>query len=372
MSAVAPSSSTDATYMRRALALAREGWGQTAPNPMVGAVVVADGGIVGEGWHVRYGDSHAEVNALRAAGARARGATLYVTLEPCAHEGKTPPCTEAVIAAGVARVVAAVRDPSPVARGGVERLRAAAVHVDLGVERSAALELNAPFFHAHGSERPWVSLKLALSADGAVADPTGQQRWITGGEARAEVHRWRANSDAIAVGVGTVLADDPMLTVRTAPPPRVPPRRVVFDSTLRTPPTSYLVRTARATETILIARPGAERPEAEAALRDAGVVVGRCASLHQALVWLRARGVRALFVEGGPRLAGALLRESLVDRLIIFRSSVVLGGDEPRGFDFAPSLFEAGLADRPIIENRRFGDDRMTIYALRNIACSPD
>ncbi len=374
MSAAARSASADASYMRRALALAREGWGHTAPNPMVGAVVVVDDTIVGEGHHARYGDVHAEVNALRAAGDRARGATLYVTLEPCAHVGKTPPCTDAVIAAGIARVVAAVRDPSPIARGGIERMQSAGIQVDVGVERAAALELNAPFFHAHCSDRPWVTLKLALSADGLVADPAGKLRWITNAESRAEVHRLRANGDAIAVGVGTVLADDPLLTVRDAPPPRVPPRRVVFDSALRTPPDSRVVRTARSVETILIARTGVApaSPRTEPALRAAGVTIARCASVRDSLVWLRSRGVRALFVEGGPKLAGSFLRESLADRLVIFRSPLVIGGNEPRGFAFAPSTFEAGLADRRVLEHRRFGDDVMTTYELRELSCSPD
>jgi len=374
MSGAARSASADASYMRRALALAREGWGHTAPNPMVGAVVVADGAIVGEGYHASYGEAHAEVNALRAAGDRARGATLYVTLEPCAHVGKTPPCTDAVIAAGIARVVAAVRDPSPIARGGIERMQSAGIHVDVGVERAAALELNAPFFHAHCSDRPWVTLKLALSADGLVADPAGKLRWITNAESRAEVHRLRANGDAIAVGVGTVLADDPLLTVRDARAPRVPPRRVVFDSALRTPPDSRVIRTARSVETILIARTGVApaSPRAESALRAAGVTIARCASVRDSLVWLRSRGVRALFVEGGPKLAGSFLRESLADRLVIFRSPLVIGGNEPRGFAFAPSTFEAGLAERRVLEHRRFGDDVMTTYELRELSCSPD
>src|SRR6185436_7018135 len=171
------------------LALARNGWGQTAPNPMVGAVVVAGGQVVGEGYHARYGDDHAEIVALRAAASRARGATLYVTLEPCAHHGKTPPCSDAIIEAGITRVVIAVRDPSMVARGGADRLRRAGIRADIGVEREAACELNAPFFHhATLSKRPWVILKLAISADGAVADPTGRHRWITGEESRREVH----------------------------------------------------------------------------------------------------------------------------------------------------------------------------------------
>jgi diaminohydroxyphosphoribosylaminopyrimidine deaminase/5-amino-6-(5-phosphoribosylamino)uracil reductase len=253
-------------------------------------------------------------------------------------------------------------------------LRAAGIHVDVGVEHAAALELNAPFFHAHCSDRPWVTLKLALSADGLVADPAGTHRWITNAESRAEVHRLRANCDAIAVGVGTVLADDPLLTVRDAPAPRVPPRRVVFDSALRTPPDSRVVRTARAVETILIARTGVEAstPRAESTLRAAGVTIARCASVRDSLVWLRSRGVRALFVEGGPKIAGSFLRESLADRLVIFQSPLVLGGNEPRGFAFAPSTFEAGLAERRVLEHQRFGDDVMTTYELRELSCSPD
>jgi diaminohydroxyphosphoribosylaminopyrimidine deaminase/5-amino-6-(5-phosphoribosylamino)uracil reductase len=366
----ASSTDVDATHMRRILVLAERGWGQTAPNPMVGAVVVAGNEVVGEGAHRRYGDAHAEVIALRAAGEKARGATLYVNLEPCAHFGKTPPCVDAVIQAGISRVVIPVRDPSEIARGGVERLREAGIRVDIGVERAAALELNAPFFNAHASDRPWVTLKLALSADGGIADPTGAQRWITGVAARAEVHRLRANADAIAVGVGTVIADDPSLTVRDAQAPRVAPRRIVFDSTLRTPVDALLVRTARDVDTVLVSR--ADAPEARrAALIAAGAQVMSKSSLRDALVWLRASGVRGLFVEGGARLTGSFLSESLVDRLVIFRSSIVLGADAPRAFAHAPVGFELALANR-VIDERRFGDDLMTTYALTTVPCSPD
>ena len=362
----------DRDYMRRALALAERGWGQTAPNPMVGAVVVAGGEIVGEGYHERFGGPHAEINALLQAGERAQGATLYVTLEPCAHHGKTPPCVDAIIAAGISRVVFAGRDPNAVARGGSERLERAGVQVDSGVERAAAIDLNAPFYHAQASDRPWVTLKLALSADGAVADPTGQQRWITGPESRAEVHRMRANSDAIAVGIGTVLADDPELTVRDAPAPRVSPRRVVFDSKARTPLASRLVLGAREIPTTLVVLP--EAPEERLmALRAAGVDVVVCSSsLRDTLVTLRSFGIQSLFVEAGPRLAGALLRESLVDRLTIFHSPLVIGDAAPKGFAFAPRGFEAALTQHRIIESRRFGQDTMTTYALQEPACSPD
>jgi diaminohydroxyphosphoribosylaminopyrimidine deaminase / 5-amino-6-(5-phosphoribosylamino)uracil reductase len=361
----------DRQHMQRALALAERGWGQTAPNPMVGAVVVAGGEIVGEGFHERFGEAHAEINALRAAGDRARGATMFVTLEPCAHHGKTPPCADVLVAANVSRVVIAVRDPSRVARGGAEKLRSAGIRVDVGLEEAAALELNAPFFNAQSSDLPWVTLKLALSSDDGVADPTGTHRWITGPESRREVHRLRANADAIAVGVGTVLADDPELTVRDAPAPRVAPRRVVFDSEARTPLTSKLVRSARDVPTTLFTT---DRAPAErlAHLRDRGVDIEHAASLRDALVRLRATGVRSLFVEAGPRLAGAFLNESLVDRLTIFRSPLVLGGGAPRAFEFAPVGFSASLDGfRPVNEGR-FGDDTMTTYVLHEISCLPD
>ncbi len=210
--------------MRRALELAARGWGRVAPNPLVGAVVARGGEVVGEGWHTGYGRPHAEVEALRVAGEAARGATLYVTLEPCAHHGKTPPCTDAILAAGVRRVVFAASDPNPRAAGGCAVLETAGVEVERGVEMRAALDLNAPFFHGiAGPERPWTELKLAVSLDGRVADRDGRSAWITGEEARAEVHRMRAGFGAVAVGIGTALADDPRLTVRGAVEPRVPP-----------------------------------------------------------------------------------------------------------------------------------------------------
>ncbi len=257
-------------FMRRALELARRGWGQTAPNPMVGAVVVRDGAIVGEGHHARYGEAHAEVAALAAAGDRARGATLYVTLEPCAHHGKTPPCAEAIVAAGVSRVVIAAADPNPRAAGGAARLRAAGLDVVVGDGAADARELNAPHFHRFSHpERPFVTLKLAVSIDGAIAAADrGTTTRLTGPESRREVHRLRAGHDGIAVGVGTVLADDPQLTVRHWDAPRVPLTRVVFDSTLRTPLDSGLVRTAREAPVVLVAR--APDPARARALRGGG------------------------------------------------------------------------------------------------------
>lgn len=348
--------------MRRALSLARRGWGQTAPNPMVGAVVVRDGAVVGEGYHARFGEAHAEVAALRAAGELARGATVYVTLEPCAHFGKTPPCTNALIAAGVARVVVAVRDPNPVAAGGLERLREAGIAVTTGVEEEAAWELNAPFFNAVASRRPWVTLKLAVSLDGAIADAEGRSRWLTGPRARAAVHLLRAGSDAVAVGIGTVLADDPLLTVRDAPAPRIPPRRVIFDRHARTPLQSRLVETAREVPTIVVAEsPDAARARA---LEAAGVEILRAPSLGDALEALAGAGVRSLLVEGGARLAGALLASALVHRLIIFQAPVLLGAGALGAFAYAPAATATTAPRYRVVERRVFGDDTMTVLAV--------
>lgn len=351
--------------MRRALSLARRGWGQTAPNPMVGAVVVRDGAVVGEGYHARCGEAHAEVAALAAAGELARGATVYVSLEPCAHHGKTPPCADALIAAGVSRVVVAARDPNPEAAGGIARLLDAGVDVLDGVEEADARELNAPFFHAFGAERPWVTLKLALSLDGAIADAAGRSKWITGRRARAAAHLLRAGSDAVAVGLGTVLADDPMLTVRDAPAPRIPPLRVVFDHHARIPHTAALVRTARDVPTVVLA--DAPDPAAVRALEELGVAVVCASTPEQGLRALARRGVRALLVEGGARLAGALLERALVDRLIIFQGSVVLGAGALGAFAFAPRTLLPDAARLRVIERRTLGEDTMAVYAVREL-----
>ncbi len=343
--------------MARALALAELGWGQTAPNPMVGAVLVRDGEIVGEGYHARYGGDHAEIVALRMAGERALGATMYVTLEPCAHHGKTPPCADAILAAGVARVVAATTDPNPVAAGGAARLLAAGVEFEIGVEEKAARELNAPFFHAVKSARPWVTLKLGVSLDGAIADSAGHSKWITNAASRRETHRLRAGTDAIAVGIGTVIADDPMLTVREAPvPPRVPPIRVVFDRRARLPLESQLARTAHEVPVVAVTAKPAP------ALEEAGVEVLVAHTTREALEALKTRGVRSLLVEGGAKLAGALLGESLVDRVVIFQSPRILGAGATGAFAFAPPHTAADAPTLPVIARRAFDDDLMTVY----------
>jgi diaminohydroxyphosphoribosylaminopyrimidine deaminase / 5-amino-6-(5-phosphoribosylamino)uracil reductase len=354
--------SDDARYMRRALELAERGWGQTAPNPMVGAVVVRDGGVVGEGYHARYGAEHAEPVALGAAGERARGATLYVTLEPCTHQGKRPPCTPAVIASGINRVVIATLDPNPLAAGGAELLRRAGVEVDVGVEEEGARELNAPFMHRFTSDRPWVTLKLALSSDGAIANAERSPRWLTGEESRREVHRQRAGADAIAVGIGTVLTDDPLLTVRGVEPPRVPPMRIVFDRGARLPRESRILQTIADAPVTVITDGSA--PARERALEGAGATIIRAAGTAEALPALKGIGIDSLYAEGGAGLAGGLLDSGSVDRLIIFRAPVVLGAGALGAFDRSRSFTLEQAPRFRIVRQRRFGDDDMTIYAL--------
>ena len=365
-----PGAVRDGTHMRRALSLALQGWGRTAPNPMVGAVVVRGDVVVGEGHHAEFGGPHAEVMALQAAGESARGATVYVTLEPCAHHGKTPPCTNALIRAGVSRVVAAIGDPNPVAGGGRGRLREAGIELEIGVERAAACELNAPFFNAFRSRRPWVVLKLALSRDDAIVGPARSRAWLTGPPARAEVHRLRAGHDAIAVGLGTVLADDPELTVRGDWSPRVPPARVVFDDEAAIPLTSVLVRTSRQTRTIVVARQPA--PSRVSALESAGVTVIAAPSLEVGLESLASVGIRSMLVEGGAGVAGRMLGHGMVDRMVIFRAPVTLGSGALKAFAHAPGMTPDVIARLPVLETRAFGDDTMTVYALTPAPCSPD
>jgi diaminohydroxyphosphoribosylaminopyrimidine deaminase/5-amino-6-(5-phosphoribosylamino)uracil reductase len=337
---------------------------------MVGALVVRDDVVVGEGFHAEFGAPHAEIVALRAAGDRARGATVYVTLEPCAHHGKTPPCADALIAADVGRVVIAVADPNPKARGGAARLRAAGIDVLTGVERESACELNAPFFHAFVSDRPWVVLKLALSADGAIAEASRSRRWLTGPESRAEVHRLRAGFDAIAVGLGTARADDPRLTARGEPRPRVAPIRIVFDDEARLPLDGTLARTARDVRTLVVARtPDDARA---AALERLGVRILRSETLEGALEQLAREGVQSILVEGGAGLAGRLFRRALVDRVIIFRSPVVLGAGALGAFAHAPGVSLADAERFQVLETTTFGEDVMTVYALTPAPCSPD
>jgi diaminohydroxyphosphoribosylaminopyrimidine deaminase/5-amino-6-(5-phosphoribosylamino)uracil reductase len=327
---------------------------------MVGAVVVRGDAVVAEGYHESFGGPHAEVNALAAAGERAHDSTLYVTLEPCAHHGKTPPCTDAILHARVARVIAATTDPTA-AGGGAKILSGAGVDVRLGVEEEAARELNAAFFHAAVSDRPWVILKLAVSIDGGIANRDRAPVWLTGHSARAEVHRMRAGVDAVAVGVGTVLSDDPQLTVRHSAPPRRPPLRVVFDRTARIPVSATLVRTARDVPTMVIA----EREDSSSLnrLRASGVEVLSASSIPESLRALRSRGVHSLLVEGGAELASAFVNARCVDRLVVFQAPVLLGGGALNPFAHVKDL-ELFRRRLRVIERRPFADDLMTVYAV--------
>jgi len=332
----------------------------TRPNPLVGAVVVKDGVILGTGWHRRLGEAHAEVNALQEAGDAARGATLYVSLEPCAHHGRTPPCTDAVIAAGIREVVIAARDPNPRARGGADVLRDAGIHVIEGVEQDAARRLNAPFFHAHEQHSPFVTLKLAQSLDGAIAARAGTRTHLTGEDANAEVHRQRAHHDAILVGIDTVLADDPLLTVRDVPC-IAPPLRIVLDTDARLPLDAQLVRTLELAP-VCVACASDVAPERMRALDDAGVRVlplprtPHGIDLAALLRALFAMNVQSIFVEGGARVAESFLRENLVQRMHVFVAPVALGREAVRAFSDYSALHGWEITDLG-----RFGRDAMLI-----------
>lgn len=351
--------------MKLALGLARRGLGRTAPNPAVGAVLVApDGTIIGRGWTQPGGRPHAETVALAQAGDAARGSTLYVTLEPCSHFGKTPPCADAVIAAGVTRVIAATGDPDErVAGRGFARLRDAGISVETGVMEAEARRLNAGHVARVTLGRPLVTLKLAQSEDGKVALPGGKPVAITGEASRARVHLMRAESDAILVGIGTVLADDPELTCRLPGMEDRSPIRIVLDAGLRTPLGAKLVRGAREVSTWVFAAVDAPADQ-ERALRDAGVEVLRVERgegglrLDQALQLLGARGITRLMVEGGPMAAKALLAAGLVDEAVMLIAPRMLGADAVDGLPLA-ALVRAGL---PEVSQERVGDDVWRTY----------
>ncbi len=314
--------------MDRALALALRGWGQVSPNPLVGAVLLRDGQVVGEGYHAEFGGPHAEVAALASCG-DPKGATCVVTLEPCAHHGKTPPCANALISAGVRRVVAAIRDPNPEARGGLEVLQRAGIEIDAGCRQEAAAALNAPFlWGAVRPDRPFVALKIATSLDGFIADAAGRSQWISGDEAREYAHWLRAGFDAIGVGRRTADADDPQLTARGTVTPRVPPRRVVFARSGRVREDLRLVRTAAQVPTIVVTAPQV-RDRTAGRLSGTGVQIVGAEGVTAALSALRALGIRSILVEGGSTLAAELLGRDLVDRLYLIQAPLWLGTGMP-------------------------------------------
>ena len=324
--------------MRRALVLAQQATGRTSPNPMVGAVIVKDGRIVGEGYHRRAGEPHAEVEALRVAGEAARGATMYVTLEPCAHVGRTPPCTDAIIAAGIAEVYYAIADPNPLVSGkGHAQLAAAGIRVQSGVCEAEAFELNRPFFKHITTGRPFVTAKFAMSLDGKIATVTGQSRWISNAAARRRVHHLRNRTDAVLVGAGTVIADDPSLTTRLpdlSPDSIRHPLRIVADSRGRVPLSAKVFDPDLPGQTVVAATeliPADHRRE----LVERGVDVWLLPANDDGRVRLSAlfdelgrRGILTVLVEGGSELLGACFRERLIDRVWVFIAPLIIGGQQ--------------------------------------------
>jgi len=371
VSAPADALQQDARFMTLALALGRRGLGRTWPNPAVGAVIVKDGVIVGRGWTQPGGRPHAEIEALRRAGEAARGATLYVTLEPCSHYGKSPPCADAIIAAGLSRVVSALEDPNPeVAGAGHARLRAAGIAVDIGVGAEAGRHDHAGHIRRMRDGRPHVILKLAVSADGKAGAPGRKPLAITGEAARERVHLLRAQSDAIMVGIGTALADDPMLTCRLPGMEKYSPVRVVLDSALRLPPGSRMARSARDVPVWAVTGGEASRAAEDALLRE-GVTVLRAAQsdgrldLAAVLELMGARGVTRLMVEGGPTLAAALLAADLIDEAVLFQSSKVVGTD---GVDALTGLPLAALTQSPHLQcvmSEPVGADTRLVFERR-------
>ena len=371
--APAPVSAAERAALGRACELALNGRGRVSPNPLVGAVVLRDGRTVAEGWHEGPGTAHAEAMALAAAGERARGATVVCTLEPCSHHGRTPPCADALVAAGVARVVIGQPDPLELDRArGREVLRDAGVEVVVagGEEARACAEVNAAFLTWAATGSPHVTLKLATSLDGKIATASGESRWITGPAARALVHRWRADHDAVGVGLGTALADDPLLNARDVPGPVRQPARVVFDSAARLPLDSALVRGARQAPVLILAAQDAPADRV-AALEAAGVEVARrpggpAQRLASGMRALGERGIQSLLVEGGAELAGALVTAGAVDRLAWFTAPMLIGGREAPSALGGPGAATLALAPRlDGIACEHVGEDLLITGRLR-------
>ncbi len=363
----------DLRSMRASLALARRGLGTVWPNPAVGCVIVDRGRVVGRGWTQPGGRPHGETEALGRAGEAARGATAYVSLEPCCHWGRTPPCTDALIAAGMRRVVVALEDPDPrVAGAGVRQLRAAGLDVETGLCKAEAAEINAGFLCRLRNGRPLVTLKLATSLDGRIATGRGESQWITGSPARERAHALRAAHDAIMVGTGTVLADDPQLTCRLPGLAHRSPVRVVVDRHLRIPPTTRLISDARTVPTWVLTLPSADAARRQA-LQCAGATVididpgsDGNGSLAAALAALGASGITRLLVEGGGHLAAAFARAGLIDRLVWVHAPILIGGDG------IPAIAELGLemlSEAPGFERlstETVGDDVLTVFRVRD------
>jgi diaminohydroxyphosphoribosylaminopyrimidine deaminase/5-amino-6-(5-phosphoribosylamino)uracil reductase len=363
----------DAQHLMRAIELAGRARGQTSPNPMVGAVVVKDGRVIGEGITQPPGESHAEVMALEAAAGHTAGATMYISLEPCCHHGRTPPCTDAIVSAGIARVVIASDDPTPKAAGrGPGILRDEGVRVDFvdGTIGEAARMLNQPFRKHARTGRPLVIFKSAMTLDGKVATRTGDSQWISGEASRARAHRWRAESDAVAVGIGTALMDDPRLTARIEGVARQP-RRVVFDSEARLPLDSKLVREVADVPLIVVCSRAASRTSVEG-LMSAGVDVftatgeNEAARVESALDELGARDIQSLLLEGGPHLAGAFVEAGEIDEARMFIAPLMLGGATAKTAVEGIGVAEIAAGSRALaIETERIEDDVLVVARFK-------
>jgi len=364
----------DESYMKRALALGRRGIGKTAPNPAVGCVVVRDGRIVGTGWHRKAGGPHAEIHALEMAGPASQGADVYVTLEPCCHTGKTPPCSQALIKAGVKRVIAGMGDPNPlVAGGGLAELKEAGIEVVCGVLEEECRAINRPFIKHVTTGMPYVTYKCAMTLDGKIATSTGESRWISGEDSRRHVHRMRAGMDAVMVGVDTVIADNPELTVRHIRGRN--PLRVIVDSHLRTPESARVLDGRLASRTIIATTESDPRMHLRYLRQGASVLVceqhGGRVSMDDMLQKLGAMGVQSILLEGGGRLAGGLLERGLIDEFVFFMAPKILGSDgfSPFGLAGATSMEQA---HRLIFTQvGRSGAD-IVIHARPEAPCSPD
>ncbi len=372
--------SDEERFMLRALLLAERGRGRTSPNPMVGALIVKDGKTIGEGWHARAGGPHAEVSALRDAGEAARGATLFVTLEPCNHEGRTPPCAKAVKSAGIARVVMAMGDPNPDVRGGgFEELASSGIVVEQGPYEELAGKQNEAFLKLVTTGLPFVTVKMAMSLDGRVATNTGSSKWISGDGSREQVHVMRGLSDAVMVGIGTVLKDDPMLTARTPPPPGKQPLRVIVDWEARTPVVSNVADVTKAPTLLAVSDRAPQR--SVSALEETGVEVVRAGEggrvdLSALMGTLAENGVMTVLCEGGPGLAAMLFNAGLVDKLVLFVAPLVISGRDAPGPIGGEGIDEMMQARQMRIDTiLPVGEDiRVVAYPRREreIKCSPE
>jgi len=359
-----PNPMDDLYFMKMAMALAKKGRGFTSPNPMVGAVVVKDGLVVGKGYHRAAGKAHAEVNAIDDAGESAKGATLYVTLEPCNHHGRTPPCTEKILGAGIGRVVVAMADPNPDVRGGgMAYLTQSGVAVTCGVCESEAKRLNESFIKYVLTKRPFVTVKCAATLDGQIATRTGDARWVSGPESRRHVHRLRHGVDALLVGIGTVLADDPRLTTRLETLPGRDPVRIILDTHLRIPQDAKVLQEPSDSGTIIFSGPNIP-PDRKAAIEKTGAKIldsplkdGRI-DLISLMACLGGLKITSLLVEGGGRVIASALASGVVDKILIFYAPKLMGGNDGVGICSGKGAARMGdciAVDQPAV--RRFGDD---------------